>query len=169
MNKKNGVLGIIILLILIISCYNAYALTCEYNSNPFKEERTPIFCTLNNSYNSVCYILISYENDILDIFPKVEYVEREGYKYYYEANDGLFKGEINTRNYYENIELNFEVICSALNHSKYETFNGNITPIKQNIEELQARMIWLKENSGMIVAIICLIILIWILIWLFKD
>lgn len=161
---------IILLGILLVMSPIAYALSCQYDPEPYLNDKVEWNCILENSLNFTCISYItSNGTELLAVYPNIKDLDLVGRIDYFESRGRTVNIYFGNTDVYPENNYNYSVLCASKTGDITEQFTAVITPAFTEEREYVYWYIWIVDNMGYIVGIILLLIIIGMIVWgIFK-
>ena len=151
---------LILLMVFILTLLGVSALTCEYDNEPFLQNRIKWVCTLNTTDDCECISYVEGGDGLLAVYPNEKIIEDVGRIDYYRSNNKLVNIYFSDVNIYPLQNYTFGVKCASTEKHYSEEFSASVVPVYKEVFEVAYRAVWIKENTGYLIAIFLLIIII---------
>lgn len=162
---------VLFLAVLIISVISVNALDCSYDTNPYLSRSIDFVCHTTNADTSKCLGLVSYNDSLIHVYPKIKDMLFAGRIQYFESRNGtkLVNVQFENDELYAGMTYEFKVICASLDGNPVEEFSANLTMVNPTWSNIPARAIWLKDNISVIIFVFMVTVFIVVMLSIWKK
>lgn len=160
-----------IVILLILFGISVNALNCSYDANPYLSRSIDFVCRTNNADTSNCLGLVSYNDSLIHVYPKIKDMLLAGRVQYFESRNGtnLVNVQFENDELYDSMTYEFKVICASLDGNAVEEFSANLTMVNPTWGNIPARALWFKDNISVIIFVVMITIFIVIMLSIWKN
>lgn len=157
----------ILLFLLLLLPSGVFALSCEYDTNPFILSSRPVaLCTVLNENNSRCYTYLSEPGNNSNVWgglPDGKTVEGVGRIDYFLVNGHNAVVELSRSRLYNNIGVTGNVVCGD------EFYSFNFTPSFADYQEVGELYLFGIANAPYIIFGILIFLFLLVGVMIIKD
>ena len=162
-------IGLIALIMSLVVCCVAQAMTCEYDPNPYISVSGQTIDWVCHVYDSSeCYGVVMSDGldpyvNLVSISPPVTYTEGVGKVDYFRSQGQYVTVHFVHDDLLGNQSYNFTVFCASLSGLDY--YSGNVSPQYSDLRASPYVPLYLMNNAPEVIIIFCLLFIASIIIF----
>lgn len=142
-------------------------LNCSVDTSPLFRNRMQWYCNANVS-SLECNTYVHFEDEVLQVNPKEQYIAVVGLLNTFPAPDGIVNAYFTKEGMRIGQTFSWVLECSDLTNIYY--FNATVTPEYATFWVVADRTGWLMDNAGYVFGLILMVFLVVIvLVWWYKK